>query len=271
MSRDAAPEPPVCASETPAATPGRPAYPQRGFRIGLIVASGAALVALCGAFALALFVPMKTATPVMLLVDRRTGHVQAIGAGAAGTGAADAVLRRSLLVQYTVARESFDRDILQHQYRKVSSWSAGPARADYVRTMEASNPDSPLRRITRNSVVEVNVESMTDLGPDVAMVRFDTVRRDANNRSERTGTWAALLRYRFGADLPPEQRFTNPLGFQVVRYRRDPEVLPGPESPVTPAPRTGSRAVAPEREPEPASPSAAAQASVVPEGQESER
>lgn len=269
MTRNAARDPLTSSGETLAATRDRIAYPHRGLRIGLIVACGAGLIALCGALALALSVPLKTATPVMLLVDRRTGHVQAIGAGAAG--AADAVLRRSLLVQYIVARESFDRDILQHQFGKVTSWSAGPARADYVGTMQASSPDSPLRRITRNSVVEVRVKSMTDLGPDVAMIRFDTMRRDANGRAERTGTWAAILRYRFGAPLSAEQRFTNPLGFQVIGYRRDPEVVPGPELPVTPAPRTGARAAAPAQAPEPAFLPPAAQGSVMSEGQEAER
>ena len=39
---------------------------------------------------------------------------------------------------------------------------------------------------------------------------------------------AAVLAFRFtGAPMRMEDRFTNPLGFQVVSYRRDAETAPG--------------------------------------------
>ena len=54
--------------------------------------------------------------------------------------------------------------------------------------------------------------------------------------------WAALITYRFSdADMTASDRLTNPLGFQVTRYRRDPETLPEvqpaalPEAPPIPA------------------------------------
>ncbi|HST36156.1 MAG TPA: type IV secretion system protein, partial [Allosphingosinicella sp.] len=70
---------------------------------------------------------------------------------------------------------------------------------------------------------------------NVAMVRFETQRRDAGGRTEPPRAWVALVRYRYsGEPMRTEDRFINPLGFQVVRYRRDAETLP-PE-PATQAP-----------------------------------
>jgi len=39
--------------------------------------------------------------------------------------------------------------------------------------------------------------------------------------------WAAVVTYRYSnAEMSADDRLTNPLGFQVTRYRRDPETLP---------------------------------------------
>ena len=39
--------------------------------------------------------------------------------------------------------------------------------------------------------------------------------------------WAAVINYRFsGEAMSAEDRLLNPLGFQVVRYRRDAELAP---------------------------------------------
>ena len=41
--------------------------------------------------------------------------------------------------------------------------------------------------------------------------------------------WVAVIRYRYsGEPMSAEDRFVNPLGFQVLRYRRDAEALPPP-------------------------------------------
>jgi type IV secretion system protein VirB8 len=39
-------------------------------------------------------------------------------------------------------------------------------------------------------------------------------------------SWVSVIRYRFtGEPMSMEERLVNPLGFQVVRYRRDQEAL----------------------------------------------
>jgi type IV secretion system protein VirB8 len=48
-----------------------------------------------------------------------------------------------------------------------------------------------------------------------------------------------VIRYRFsGEPMTREDRFVNPLGFQVLHYRRDAEALPDPEATAVPTPGT---------------------------------
>jgi type IV secretion system protein VirB8 len=200
-------------------------------------AGSATLVAILLAFALMLLMPLKTVVPYTLLVDRNTGFVQALKPLDPDKVAPDTALTQSFLVQYVIARESFDADSLQANYRKVALWSAETARSDYLNLMQVSNPLSPLALYPRTSIVETQVKSVSPVGRNVALVRFDTIRRDAGGQVQPPRSWVALIRYRFsGEPMKLEDRFINPLGFQVLRYRRDPETLPPPS--VAPVPGT---------------------------------
>ena len=203
------------------------------------VAGAAAAVAVLLALALLLLTPLKTVEPYTLMVDRTTGYVQALKPLDAQKVAPDTALTQSFLVQYVIARESFDRDIVQANYRKVALWSAEAARSDYLNWMQVSNPQSPLVLYPAASVVETRVKSVSPVGTNVALVRFDTVRRDAGGAIQPPRSWVAVIRYRYsGEPMKLEDRFVNPLGFQVLRYRRDAETPPPPEAVAVPAPGT---------------------------------
>ena len=195
-------------------------------KIAWIVAGVASAVALLEAGALILLTPLKTVVPYTLLVDRQTGFVQAVRPLEVERISGDAALTQSFLVQYVVKRESFDADQVQANYRDVTLWSAEAARAQYIAAMQASNPESPLNRYPRNAVVETQVRSVSPVGRNVAMVRFETRLRRPDGQTTPIGAWVAVMRYRFsGAPVRQEDRFENPLGFQVLRYRRDQEAL----------------------------------------------
>ncbi len=170
-----------------------------------------------------------------MLVDRNTGFAQALEGSRAPAVAPQAALTQSLLAQYVTARETFDIYSLSEQYRKVALWSADAARADYLANIPATNPSSPLNRYPRTTVVTTRVESVTPIAPETAMVRFVTERSDATLGGAGRSYWVAVLKYRFsGEPMSLEDRLVNPLGFQVVHYRRDPEAPPKELVPVPP-------------------------------------
>jgi type IV secretion system protein VirB8 len=204
-------------------------------RTAWIVAAAAGTVAVCEAIALIVLMPLKTVEPYTLLVDRHTGFVEALKPLDANKIAPDKALTQSFLVQYVIARESFDIAALQANYRKATLWSADPAKADYVTSVQVTNPASPLARYPRSTVVTTRVKSVSPLGGNSALVRFDTQRVDAGGHVVPAQSWVAVIRYRFsGEPMTREDRFVNPLGFQVTGYRKDAEDVTPPE-PATPA------------------------------------
>jgi type IV secretion system protein VirB8 len=206
-------------------------------RVAWIVAGAAVIVAALEALALAALTPLKTVTPYVITVDRQTGYVQlASGLKTGGTLTQDQAVTQSFLVQYVLARETFDATDLREQYRKVLLWSAADARAQYLHLMQKTTPDSPLNLYTPTTVVAVTVESVSLLSPTTALVRFETTRREAGSSAAVPQPWAAVIAFRYSnAPMSLADRFVNPLGFQVLRYRRDAEA-PAAVAPLTAAP-----------------------------------
>ncbi|MFA5964310.1 MAG: VirB8/TrbF family protein [Sphingomonas sp.] len=196
-------------------------------RIAWIIAAAAVVIAVFEAVALVFLAPLKTVVPYTLMVDRNTGYVQALKPIDANMIAPDAALTQSFLVQYVIARESFDINELQASYRKVTLWSIDQARTDYVTGMQFANPGSPLARYPRTTTITTRVRSISPLGGKAALVRFETQRRDAGGQAMPPRYWVAVIRYQFSTGpLSTEDRFLNPLGFQVVGYRHDAESAP---------------------------------------------
>ena len=202
-------------------------------RIAWWVAGVAAAIALLEAIALVLLTPLKTVEPYTLMVDRTTGFVQALKPLDQATIAPDAALTQSFLVQYVIAREGFDMATLNANYRKVALFSADAARSSYLQQMQVSNPASPLVAYPRSTIVDVRVKSVSPLGKNSALVRFETVRNDSGAQPQPAASWVAVIRYRYSdAPMSLEDRFVNPLGFQVTSYRKDAEVLTPELAPV---------------------------------------
>lgn len=200
---------------------------ERSARTAWIVAAVAAIIALLEAIALVYLMPLKTVEPYTLLVDRQTGTVEALAPLDAQTVSPDAALTRSFLVQYVIARESFDADDVQDDFRKVSLWSDGSTRQQYANLMQANNPASPLSYMPRGGIIRTEIRSISSLSATRSLVRLTTTRSDTAGRPQAPAYWIAVVDYTFsGAEMSEADRLVNPLGFQVTRYRRDAENLP---------------------------------------------
>jgi type IV secretion system protein VirB8 len=228
----------------------------RSRRIACIVAAVAAAIALLEAIALIALIPLKRDVPYTLMVDKQTGYVQALHPLEPSKLSADAALTRSFLVQYVIARESFDADTVQSNYRKVGLWSAGSARDQYVSSMRSANPTSPLASLPRGATIDVAIRSISSINANTAMVRFTTTQANPGGQQGLAQNWVATVSFRYtDAEMSDADRLDNPLGFQVTRYRKDAETLPQPVSaPVTPAqvaPAPGAQQPIPQLRPTP--------------------
>ncbi|MFN9015067.1 MAG: virB8 family protein [Hyphomonadaceae bacterium] len=222
---------------------------RRSQRTAWIVAGIAVGIAAIQAVALVVLVPLKQTMPYTITVDRETGYVQTTRGVNLGTLSEPEAVAQSFVVQYVLARETFDAADYREQYRKTLAWSQGAAETDYLRDWDKSNPNGIQSRVSPNTRIQVTVKSVTILGPRSAMIRFDTERSESGGGAGMRQPWVASVVYSFsGKPINEQDRYLNPLGFQISSYRRDAETtqpVPMPASPPpmipapTPVPTTG--------------------------------
>lgn len=206
-----------------------------------------ALILACGYF---LLLPLKERTPFLIMADAYTGTATVArlrGDFSQDSITANEAVNRSNLAHYVRARESYD--IVQ---RNVRDWNivftmSAPDIADAYNhaTYSTGNPDSLLNTYGSSRAIRVEIISITLLdstrdtqGPGTgggdATVRFQRLLVDkSSGASSPLDTRVANIRYNYnkGLKLDEKLRFENPLGFQVISYRVDTELVSIPVHP----------------------------------------
>lgn len=191
-------------------------------RIAWTIAVVAALVAVALAVAMAAMMPLKSVQPFVVTVDRQTGAVQLAQGLTDGKLTQNEAVIQAQLANYVRARETFDATDLAVQYRRVQLLSSPEVARAYVGYMASTNPASPLRTLNRGDRLAVAIKSVSIVAPGVALVRYDIEQSAAaGNIAARRGYVSAISFGFSGKPLRMQDRFDNPLGFQVTRYRRD--------------------------------------------------
>ena len=191
-------------------------------RIALFAAGAACLVACLEAVALACLIPLKTVVPYTITVDRQTGAVEEAQGLRPGLLPANQALLQSFIVQYVIGRETFDPSDLVENFHRVALWSSGQALQSYRAAMDRNDPSSAIHQYTSQTMVKVSVTGISLISSSTAMVRFSTEQQDNGASVTAPRSWTAVIAFHFvNAPMAVGDRYLNPLGFQVTRYRRD--------------------------------------------------
>lgn len=198
---------------------------ERQRRLWMAVALLSLLTAGALGAAVAVLIPLKEVQPWVIEVERATGEVRVLTEYQHGERFRQLLQSEALveseLVKYVIAREGFDPQDFDHSFFYVMARSAGDVEQDYYDTITTSATDP--RNLYRGMRKEVEVESVSFLRDQTAVVRFDTLtyREGERRRAERRG-WSAIVSWAFlGAPAELGERWENPLAFAVKDYRVD--------------------------------------------------
>ena len=213
---------------------------ERSARRAWWVAIGATTLAIASAMALAALMPLKRVDPFVVRVDSSTGIVDVVPTYA-GTADLPETVTRHLVTQYVTQRERYIAAIAESDYEQIGAFHSAAMNQQWASAWVRTNPDSPLNRFADGSRVRVQVKSVSFFRhglakSDVLQVRFLTAAQRGAGATEEVAHFVATLQVAYG---PPSQdvrlRALNPLGFKVLEYRREPEVI-GPAPEHSPAP-----------------------------------
>lgn len=192
-----------------------------------IVAAVMSVVAVGALGTLALLVPLKTYEPYMVVVDKTTGFVEVKRPMAEGPLTQDEAVTTFNVVRYIKARETYDPKALKDNFDLAQLLATGDAARELTEIYSPANLKNPVKVYGTNTVVAVTIKSVTFPNNRTALARFSTEEKSSTNIIIRN--WVSLVRFRYtSAPMRNEWRFDNPLGFQVLEYRRDQETAPSP-------------------------------------------
>lgn len=176
--------------------------------------------------------PLKEKVPYVVIADPLSGVASVASLADEQTfqqlTSAEA-LTRSNVAQYVISRESYDIALMNlRDWRVVHSMSLPAVAAEYRAANSELNPDSPFKRLGVDKAIRVKVLSITPIDSGVGgigmQVRFQRSLYDKREaRLTPMDNRVATLMYMYDQNLAMEEedRFLNPLGFQVTQYRVD--------------------------------------------------
>lgn len=194
------------------------------------VAGVAALLAGIALLAVARLTPLKSVQPFVIRVDNTSGVVDVVPTYT-GTVPMAEVVTRSLLNQYVTTRERYFYAMAEADYDTIGAYQSPPLNQQWGAAWDRGNPQSPLIRYRDGTTVRAQTQAISFIQRangenDLAQVRFLTAVRPGGSGAESIAHWIATIQYTYVAPSSDEkQRALNPLGFRILDYRKEPEVL----------------------------------------------
>ena len=216
---------------------------QRSARIAWWTAGGGWSCALMSVAALMLLMPLKRVDPFVVRVDSSTGVVDVVPVYTGHAQGAEAVTRY-LLTHYVTVCERFNFATAESDYQECGAFQSGQRNQAWYALWNPANPASPLNLYKDGTTLSARVVSVSFFNrangiADLAQVRYVKGRRAAGSADEQLTHWIATVQYGYTEPSKnPQTRNWNPLGFKVVDFRPEPEVM-------TEAAPTAGAAVAP--------------------------
>ena len=204
------------------------------------VAGAGWCAAIAGRVALALLMPLKRVDPFVIRVDNTSGVVDVVPALQGGAPMTE-VITRYLLTHYTMVCERFNEGTAESDYEECGAFNTAPRNQQWAALWATGNPASPLNRYKDGTTIRAQVQAVSFFSrvnglKDLAQIRFLKAERPSGDGAEQLTQWIATVQYTYGEpSSDPRRRLLNPLGFRIVDFRSEPEVIEAPSSPAVTA------------------------------------
>ena len=193
-------------------------------KLAWTIAAVSALLAVVAVFALAMLTPLKTVQPYVIRVDRSSGETEIVTAlkGSQPRTYEDAV-NRYFISQYVRLREGWLNNAARENAYTIMLMSDQGEAQRYLAGVQSSNRTAPSNIYGDKGCVSISIRTISFLSPTVAQVRYTKVITYGQS-APTAQNWNAILTFKYTTAPELEKdRNLNPLGFQVVNYRSDPE------------------------------------------------
>lgn len=197
---------------------------KRKAKIAWVVASIASVIGILSMLSIASLLPLKEFAPYVITLHKDTGHLEVTRGLADGDLTEDEAVVQADIIECLVARETYEVHDIQDNFDYANQCFDEDALREYRAIFADSNPDNPTLVYGYKGRLSVHIKSI-QLGINkTATVRFKTILDEENTTSEEH--WISSLQYQYTQrPMKLKERLVNPLGFKIINYRRDQEII----------------------------------------------
>ncbi|MGL9681498.1 MAG: virB8 family protein [Wolbachia sp.] len=166
----------------------------------------------------------STIEPFVIEIEKKSGIVQLVDPVTVKQYSADKVLNNHFIAEYIKAREVFDKyNYNYNYYTKVRLFSSPNVYNEFRNYVSSQNMDDLFNLYSGSVKNEFKIRSIQKLYDDTFQVRF-TVEFTRKDGSSVKKNRIVIMSYKYASlEMNDQQRYVNPLGFQVTSYRVDDE------------------------------------------------
>ncbi|WP_341808053.1 type IV secretion system protein [Wolbachia endosymbiont (group E) of Neria commutata] len=168
----------------------------------------------------------STIEPFIIEIEKKSGIVQLVDPVTVKQYSANEVLNNYFITEYIKAREVFDPYHYNYNYyTKVRLFSSSNVYNEFRNYIRLQNLDDLFNLYSDFVKNEFKIRSIQKLDNDALQVRF-TVEFTRKDGSSARKNKIVIMSYRYASlEMDDQQRYINPLGFQVISYRVDDEYV----------------------------------------------
>lgn len=189
------------------------------------IAIAASVIAFASVLAVAMLTPLKTVEPYVIRVDNSTGIVDIVQSMQNAETNYDEAINKYFTQWYVRYREGYSKELAEEYYYNTGIMSVGAEQRKYYDFFNPKNPLSPLNVYGEYAKVKIRIKSTSFINANVALVRYYKEIEHGADKPQ-ISHWAATIVFKYsGAPMHEKDRGINPIGFQVMEYRNDPDAL----------------------------------------------
>ncbi|MGO9512381.1 MAG: virB8 family protein [Steroidobacteraceae bacterium] len=203
---------------------------RRSAQAACCVAAAGWTCAVAAAASIVVLMPLKRVEPFIVRVDNTTGIVDVVPVYD-GRATPQEAVTRYFLTHYLTVCERFNFATAESDYEECGAFHSPQRNQVWYALWTATNPASPLNVHKDGSTVRVQVKSVSFFTrasglTDLAQVRYLKALRQGVGADETFSHWVATIQYSYSEPAKdPKTRRWNPLGFKIIDFKSEPEVL----------------------------------------------
>ena len=200
---------------------------KKSTQIAWIVAFFSVIVALASVLAVSFLTPLKTVEPYVIRLDNVTGMVDILTTLNEEKITSNEALDKHFITQYVKAREGYYYDMLNKDYVLVQLLSSPEVASDYRLIYEGENArDAELKNNYQIDPQILSIVLNNSNGVKIATTRLKLKIFNKSTQGIVEKMIVVTLSYDYFLEAIREQdRLDNPLGFKVLNYRVDEEIV----------------------------------------------